>query len=77
MENALKLRSEGDKENTLVVDAFIFQVSKNIGAMACVLKGKVDAILSTGGIAYEKPVTDGIAERVGFIAPVKIYEGEG
>jgi butyrate kinase len=76
MENALKLRSEGDKENTLVVDAFIFQVSKNIGAMACVLKGKVDAILLTGGIAYEKPVTDGIAERVGFIAPVKIYEGE-
>lgn len=44
--------------------------------MATVLKGQVDAILLTGGIAYGKPVTDYITARVGFIAPVKVYPGE-
>ena len=44
--------------------------------MAAVLKGNVDAILLTGGIAHQYPVTDGITERVGFIAPVKVYMGE-
>lgn len=44
--------------------------------MAAVLKGKVDAILLTGGIAYGKPITDYITDMVHFIAPVKIYPGE-
>ena len=44
--------------------------------MAAVLKGKVDAILLTGGIAYGKPITDYITRMVGFIAPVKVYPGE-
>ena len=53
-----------------------YQIAKEIGAMATVLKGKVDAILLTGGIAYGKPVTDYIADMVSFIAPVKVYPGE-
>ena len=53
-----------------------YQVAKEIGAMAAVLKGKVDAILLTGGIAYGKPLTKYIAEMVDFIAPVKVYPGE-
>ena len=44
--------------------------------MACVLKGKVDQIIMTGGIAYDKAVTDGLKERTGFIAPVTVYPGE-
>ena len=38
--------------------------------------GKVDVIILTGGIAHEKGVTDAIARRVGFIAPVVVYPGE-
>jgi butyrate kinase len=60
----------------LVFDAFIYQVSKDIGAMATVLKGKVDQIILTGGIAYGEQVTADIKERVSFIAPVTIYPGE-
>lgn len=60
----------------LIQEAMCYQVSKEIGAMATVLKGKVDAILLTGGIAYGKPITDSIINHVGFIAPVKIYPGE-
>ncbi len=42
----------------------IYQVCKQIGAMATVLKGKVDAILLTGGIAYSNYVVDKIKENV-------------
>ncbi len=59
-----------------VQNAMCYQVAKEIGAMAAVLKGKVDAILLTGGIAYGKPITDCIREMVEFIAPVKVYPGE-
>ena len=60
----------------LVFDAFIYQVSKDIGAMATVLKGKVDQIILTGGIAYGEQVTSDIKDRVSFIAPVTVYPGE-
>lgn len=65
-----------DPQWSLIMDAMSYQVAKGIGAMATVLKGKVDAILLTGGIAYGKPVTDYITEHVCFIAPVKVYPGE-
>lgn len=66
----------GDEKAQLVLDAFIYQVSKNIGAMGAVLKGKVDQIILTGGIAYGKYVTEQITERVQHIAPVTVYGGE-
>ena len=44
--------------------------------MACVLKGKVDRIIVTGGIAYNKEVVDKMEERAGFIAPFTVYPGE-
>ena len=69
-------RSLTDEKVKLVFDAFIYQVSKDIGAMATVLKGKVDQIILTGGIAYGEQVTADIKERVSFIAPVTIYPGE-
>lgn len=65
-----------DSEWAFIMNAMSYQVAKEIGAMAAVLKGQVDAILLTGGIAYGKPITDYIAEHVGFIAPVKVYPGE-
>ncbi|MDR0220700.1 MAG: butyrate kinase [Lachnospiraceae bacterium] len=67
---------EGDPEYTLVRDAFILQVVKDVGSMACVLSGKVDQILITGGIAYNKTVTDALTSYIGWIAPVSVYPGE-
>ncbi|AGK99158.1 butyrate kinase [Clostridium pasteurianum] len=66
----------GDKDSKLIYDAFIYQIAKEIGQDAAVLSGKVDAILLTGGIAYNKGITGKIAERVSFIAPVVVYPGE-
>lgn len=66
----------GDEKAITVYKAMAYQIAKDIGAGATVLAGKVDAILLTGGIAYSKKFTDLIAERVNFIANVKVYPGE-
>nr|HRC67027.1 butyrate kinase [Bacteroidales bacterium] len=52
------------------------QVAKEIGAMASVLKGNVDAIILTGGIAHNTYVVNYIKEMTGFIAPIVVYPGE-
>ncbi len=69
-------RSETDENAKLILDAFIYQVAKDIGSRAAVLEGKVDAIILTGGIAYGPVVTDGIKKYVDWIAPVVVYPGE-
>ncbi len=76
MREVNKMADEGNKEAEVIRAAFILQVAKDIGSMACVLNGKVDRILITGGIAYNKYITDCLTERAGFIAPVTVYPGE-
>ena len=56
--------AEGDKNAKLIYEAMAYQVSKEIGSSASVLKGNVDAVLLTGGIAYSKLFTSMIEERV-------------
>ena len=73
--DVLKMKAD-DSKAELVYDAFIYQVCKDIGAQATVLKGKVDQIIITGGISYSDVVTNDIKDRVGFIAPITIYPGE-
>ncbi|MDI6832328.1 MAG: butyrate kinase [Bacteroidales bacterium] len=67
---------EGDQYATLIYHAMAYQVAKEIGASAAVLKGEVDAIILTGGIAYDKIFVDWIKEHVSFIAPIFVYPGE-
>ena len=52
-----------------------YQIAKEIGSMAAVLYGKVDAIVLTGGMAHP-PLNDWISERTGWIAPIRCYPGE-
>lgn len=66
----------GDEKAQFISNAMAYQVAKEIGALAAVLKGDVDAIILTGGIAYNKQFCSFIEEMVGFIAPVKVYPGE-
>lgn len=66
----------GDQKAIDVLDAMSYNVGKSIGAMAAVLKGKVDAILITGGMAYSPIMVKYMEEMVKFIAPVVIYPGE-
>ncbi len=66
----------GDNYAQLVLDAMCYQVAKEIGAMATVLEGNVEAIILTGGIAYSKEIVNAIKERVEWIAPIVVYPGE-
>ncbi len=66
----------GDEHAKLILEAMAYQISKAIGGAASVLKGMVDGILLTGGIAHSEFVVDYIKVRVSFIAPVIVYPGE-
>lgn len=65
-----------DPQSKFYLDAMIYQISKDIGSMTAVLKGQVDAILITGGIANSRYVISKLQEYCGFIAPFKVYPGE-
>lgn len=67
---------DGNKEAELIYQAMAYQVSKEIGQCAAVLKGKVDAIIITGGLAYDKTLIGWIKEHVDFIGNVIVYPGE-
>ncbi|MBV7272569.1 butyrate kinase [Clostridium sp. PL3] len=71
-----KMIEKGDEKAKIVYEAMAYQVAKGIGDLATVVKGKVDAIVVTGGIAYSNMITGWIKERVEFIAPVEIMPGE-
>lgn len=66
----------GDSFAKLVWDTMVYQICKEIGAMAAVLEGEVDAILLSGGMVYEQRLVDAITQTCGFIAPVCAYPGE-
>lgn len=68
--------ADGDEYALLVYEAMAYQVAKGIGELAPVVKGQVDAIILTGGMAYSSMLTSWIKERVAFIAPVVIMPGE-
>jgi len=68
---------EGNEKYRQILEAMAYQISKEIGAYATVLKGKVDAIFLTGGLAYDKFLTGWIRKRIAFIAPVYMFPGEG
>ncbi len=76
MREVEKMVQDGSQDADLFRRAFIFQVAKDIGSMACVLSGKIDQIIITGGIAYDKEVVAGLKERCDFLAPVTVYPGE-
>ena len=74
---AEKMAQSGDARATLVLSAMAYQIAKEIGACAAVLKGRVDAIVFTGGIAFSDRIVSLVKERVAFIAPhIFVYPGE-
>lgn len=66
----------GDTHAKEVLDAMIYQVAKAIAALTPAFRGKVDAVLITGGIAYSKYVTGELIKLIDYIAPIEIFPGE-
>lgn len=67
---------QGNKQYQLVFEGIAYQVSKEIGACATVLGGKIDGICITGGLAYSEVMVGWIKKRVEWVAPVMVFPGE-
>jgi len=67
---------EGNEQAKFILDVMCYQIAKEIGAGATVLNGKVDGIVITGGLAYDKMIIELIKNRVEFIARVLVFPGE-
>ncbi len=76
MREVEKMIRQGDDYAALVMDSMAYQVGKEIGAMAAVLEGRVNAIILTGGLAHSMRFTGAIKQMVDQIAPVKTFPGE-
>lgn len=71
-----RLIEENDPKATLLWNAMIYQICKEIGAMSTVLKGKAEAIILTGGLVRFNDIVEKIRESCEWIAPVYVYPGE-
>ncbi len=72
----VKMIEDGNKHAEVVYKAMAYQVAKEIGSCSAVLKGKIDAIVLTGGLAYDKMFIKWISDSVDFISKVLVYPGE-
>jgi len=66
----------GDPKAILVFEAMAYNVAKEIGSLAAVLEGRIDAIVLTGGIAFDPYFVELIRRRVEFLAQLIILPGE-
>jgi butyrate kinase len=66
----------GDPQAAAIFEAMVYQIGKEAAAMAAVLKGKVDAILLSGGMAYSARVISFLRNTLAWIAPIEVYPGE-
>jgi butyrate kinase len=66
----------GDVLAAQVLDALVYQIAKEAGAMAAVLAGNVDAIILTGGMAHSERVVSRLSEQIRWLAPITVYPGE-
>lgn len=66
----------GDQYAKLVYEAMAYQVAKEIGACSVVLKGQVDAILVTGGIAFNELFIQLLTYRIAWISQIRVFPGE-
>lgn len=66
----------GDDYATLILEGMVYQIGKEIAAMAAVLEGKMDRIILTGGMAHSEWLVSRLTRKVSFLAPVEVFPGE-
>lgn len=76
LRRAWEMTDAGDESAKAILDAFVYQLAKDIGAMSTVFCGKLDRIILTGGMAHSERLVSAIRERTGFIAPISVVPGE-
>ena len=71
-----KMIAEGDRKAAVVYEAMAYQIAKSIAEMTVPLKGKVDAIILTGGVAHSRMLTGMIKDYAGHLGEIVIMPGE-
>jgi butyrate kinase len=71
-----KMIADGDQKAKEIYEAQAYQVAKGVGLLSATMKGQVDAIILTGGMAYSKMLTEWITDYIRYIAPVVVLAGE-
>nr|MDA3954292.1 butyrate kinase [Bacteroidales bacterium] len=72
----IKMVESGNKKAELIYNAFIYQITKNIGAYYAASKCKAQGIVITGGIAYNDKVINDLKEYLGTLTEFYVYPGE-
>lgn len=68
--------NNGNEQARLIIEAFVYQVAKAIAEMSAVLRGQIDAIILTGGIAHNNMIIEMLKDRIQFLANIIVYPGE-
>jgi len=76
IKEAIEKAQSGDVKSVLLLDAMIYQITKSIGALFAVAKGKISAIVFTGGAARSQYLIDKLSESVGWMTAIMVYPGE-
>ena len=76
LRDVIKLADAGDYYAETVFRAMAYQNAKYVGAMAVALRGEIDAVILTGGIANSERFTGVMMEYMGWIAEVAVMPGE-
>jgi butyrate kinase len=75
-EEVEKRIQNGNKKAKTIYEAMIYQIACEIGARAVALKGKIDAIVLTGGLAKSEILVKRLKEWISFLGQVLVYPGE-
>ena len=67
---------DGEEPYKSVIDAMMYTIAKQIGAMYVAMTGKVDAIILTGGIAHSDYCMDILRKQIDYLGEVVICPGE-
>lgn len=68
--------ASGDQYAKLILNAMIYQIKKEIGAMCAVLNYQVDAVILTGGVSNDSQLVENIRQSMSRLAPVVAMPGE-
>ena len=78
-DNMLEIKdriAKGDQWAELIYRAFAYNLAKYIGSYACVLEGKVDGIVMTGGVSNDKDFIENVRKYAGWIGEIIVMAGD-
>ena len=71
-----KMVEEGNTEADAVLRGMVYQMAKEAGGMAAALMGEVDAVVITGGMAYNSWVTEQLEQYLSYLGRILVFPGE-